>query len=107
MASIWQPDIAVAEKVLRAVVVYLFMLAAFRFTGKRQVGQLTPFDLVLLLIISNVVQNAIIGPDNSLGGGPPGAVVSLALDHALVELTVRAEPDRHLLAGQPHLPGLQ
>ncbi len=103
MASIWQPDIAVAEKVLRAVVVYLFMLAAFRFTGKRQVGQLTPFDLVLLLIISNVVQNAIIGPDNSLGGGLLGAVVILALNYAIVEVTYRSKRLRHLLEAQPTL----
>ncbi len=103
MASIWQPDIGVAEKVLRAVVVYLFMLAAFRFTGKRQVGQLTPFDLVLLLIISNVVQNAIIGPDNSLGGGLLGAVVILALNYAIVEVTYRSKRLRHLLEAQPTL----
>src|SRR2546422_10002312 len=103
MASIWQPDIAVAEKVLRAVVVYLFMLAAFRFTGKRQVGQLTPFDLALLLIISNVVQNAIIGPDNSLGGGLLGGVVILALNYAIVEVTFRSKRLRHLLAAPPTL----
>jgi len=69
MSSIWLPEISILEKVLRSVVVYLFLLAAFRFTGKRQIGQLTPFDLVVLLVISNVVQNAIIGPDNSLAGG--------------------------------------
>jgi len=59
---------------------YLFLLVAFRFTGKRQVGQLTPFDLVVLLIISNVVQNAVIGNDNSLGGGLVGAVTILVLN---------------------------
>src|SRR3989440_6730954 len=69
MTSLFVPEIGIWEKVLRSVVVYLFVLLAFRFTGKRQVGQLTPFDLVVLLIISNVVQNAVIGPDNSLGGG--------------------------------------
>ena len=79
LAGLLAPEVPVAEKIIRAVVVYLFLLAAFRFTGKRQVGQLTPFDLVVLLIISNVVQNAVIGPDNSLGGGLLGAVVILIL----------------------------
>src|SRR5438445_38911 len=103
MMSLFVPEIAILEKVLRSVVVYLFMLAAFRFTGKRQVGQLTPFDLVLLLIISNVVQNAIIGPDNSLGGGLLGAVVILALNYAIVEVTFRSRRLRHLLEAQPTL----
>ena len=61
MTQLFIPDIPVWEKIFRSVVVYLFILVAFRFTGKRQVGQLTPFDLVVLLILSNVVQNAVIG----------------------------------------------
>lgn len=68
MGHLWLPDIPVWEKILRSTVVYFFILIAFRFTGKRQVGQLSLFDLVVLLIISNVVQNAVIGNDNSLGG---------------------------------------
>src|SRR2546426_2564834 len=91
MMSLFVPEIAVLEKVLRSVVVYLFMLLAFRFTGKRQVGQLTPFDLVVLLVISNVVQNAVIGPDNSLGGGLLGAAVILGLNYLVVELTFRSK----------------
>ena len=83
MLQIFIPEISIAEKVLRSVVVYLFLLVAFRFTGKRQVGQLTPFDLVVLLIISNVIQNAVIGPDNSLGGGLLGAVTILGLNYAV------------------------
>ncbi len=97
------PDIPVWEKILRSVVIYLFILLAFRFTGKRQVGQLTPFDLVLLLIISNVVQNAVIGSDNSLGGGMIGAVTILALNWAVVEISYRFKPARRLLEGQPAL----
>lgn len=88
---------------MRSVVVYLFILLAFRFTGKRQVGQLTPFDLVVLLIISNVVQNAVIGPDNSLGGGLIGAVVILALNWAFVEITYRWKGARRWLEAQPTL----
>src|SRR5437899_4347002 len=70
MMSLFVPEIAVLEKVLRSVVVYLFVLLAFRFTGKRQVGQLTPFDLVVLLIISNVVQNAVIARQLARGRAP-------------------------------------
>jgi uncharacterized membrane protein YcaP (DUF421 family) len=101
MGHLWIPDIPVAEKVLRSVVVYLFILIAFRFTGKRQVGQLTPFDLVLLLIISNVVQNAVIGNDNSLGGGLLGAVVILALNWLVVEISYRSKFFRRTMEGSP------
>ena len=103
MEHLWLPDIPIWEKILRSGVIYLFILLAFRFTGKRQVGQLTPFDLVLLLIISNVVQNAVIGNDNSLGGGMIGAVTILALNYLVVALTYRFKPLRHIMAGEPTL----
>src|SRR2546422_982313 len=103
MMSLFVPEIGIWEKVLRSVVVYLFVLLAFRFTGKRQVGQLTPFDLVVLLIISNVVQNAVIGPDNSLGGGLLGAAVILGLNYAFVDLTFRSKRLRRLLEATPTL----
>ncbi len=103
MEHLWIPDIPVAEKILRSVVVYLFILLAFRFTGKRQVGQLTPFDLVLLLIISNVVQNAVIGNDNSLGGGLLGAVTILALNWGVVEISYRFKSLRRVMTGEPTL----
>src|SRR5438477_11722060 len=57
------------EFIVRAVVVYLFLLVLLRLTGKRQVGQLAPFDLVLLLVLSNAVQNSMNGGDNSITGG--------------------------------------
>ena len=103
MPGIFIPEISIAEKVLRSVVVYLFLLVAFRFTGKRQVGQLTPFDLVVLLIISNVVQNAVIGNDNSLGGGLIGAVAILALNYVVAEVAYRSKRARRLLESQPTL----
>lgn len=103
MANIFIPEISIAEKVLRSVVIYLFLLVAFRFTGKRQVGQLTPFDLVVLLIISNVVQNAVIGNDNSLGGGLVGAVTILVLNYAVAGVAYRSKRARRLLEAQPTL----
>ena len=103
MEHLWIPDIPLAEKILRSVVVYVFLLIAFRFTGKRQVGSMTPFDLVVLLIISNVVQNAVIGSDNSLGGGLIGAVAILMLNWGVVELTYRYKGARRVLEGEPSL----
>jgi uncharacterized membrane protein YcaP (DUF421 family) len=103
MSHLWIPDIPVWEKIVRSVVIYLFLLIAFRFTGKRQVGQLTPFDLIVLLIISNVVQNAVIGNDNSLGGGMLGAVVILVLNYGLVVFTSRSKSMRRMMTGEPTL----
>src|SRR4029450_353057 len=103
MASIWLPDVPVWEKVFRSLVVYLFLLLAFRLLGKRQVGQLTPFDLIVLLIISNVLQNAIIGPDNSLGGGLIRAAVVFLASDIVVEITFRSRRARRLLEAQPTL----
>ena len=103
MEHLWIPDIPVWEKILRSGVIYFFLLFAFRVTGKRQVGQLTPFDLVVILIISNVVQNAIIGPDNSLTGGLIGAAVVLAANYGFVDVTYRSKRLRRLLEAPPTL----
>jgi uncharacterized membrane protein YcaP (DUF421 family) len=72
-ATFWSdmmlPGVSIAEKILRPVLVYLFPVTAFRLAGKRGLAQLNPFDLVVVLTISNTVRNAIIGNDNSLLGG--------------------------------------
>lgn len=103
MFHLFIPDIPVLEKIFRSVVIYLFLLLAFRFTGKRQIGQLTPFDLIVLLIISNVVQNALIGNDNSLGGGMIGVVTLLVLNTLFVELAFRSKKARNFLEAKPTL----
>ena len=82
-------DVSVAEKVVRTIAVYLVVLVLLRVAGKRALAQLTAFDLVVLLLLSNVVQNAIIGPDNSLLGGAIGAAVLLGANYALVRSAVR------------------
>ena len=78
-ASIWQNmfgfEIPPTEKILRTLVVYLGLAVIMRLAGKRQLAQLNSFDLIVMLLVSNVVQNAIIGPDNSLAGGLLGAAV--------------------------------
>lgn len=99
--DIWIPDIPLFEKLIRSVVVYLFLLVAFRLAGKRQLGQMTAFDLVVLLIISNVVQNAVIGNDNSLGGGLFGAAVIFLLNAAVAWLTFRFKPIERLVEHTP------
>jgi uncharacterized membrane protein YcaP (DUF421 family) len=74
-----------AQEVLRTIAVYLFLVLALRLAGKRELAQLNSFDLVVLLL-SNTVQNAIIGPDNSLLGGLLGAGVLLAANYSTVRL---------------------
>jgi uncharacterized membrane protein YcaP (DUF421 family) len=99
--DIWIPDIPLLEKLIRSVVVYLFLLVAFRLAGKRQLGQMTAFDVVVLLIISNVVQNAVIGNDNSLGGGLFGATVIVLLNACVAWLTFRFKPIERLVEHTP------
>ena len=76
--------ISPAEKAVRTSVVYVALLVLLHLTGKRALAQLNSFDLVVLLLLSNVVQNAIIGNDNSLVGGLLGALILLAVNTALV-----------------------
>jgi len=79
----------IAEKILRPVVVYVFLVVGLRLAGKRELAQLNPFDLVVLLTISNTVQNAIIGDDNSVTGGIIGATTLLAVNYLVVRFLYR------------------
>jgi uncharacterized membrane protein YcaP (DUF421 family) len=74
----------VAEKMLRPVIVYFFLIGGLRIAGKRELAQLNPFDLVVLLTLSNTVQNAIIGEDNSVTGGLIGATTLLVVNYIVV-----------------------
>ena len=76
--------IPLAEKMIRTLGVYVFLLAGLRLAGKRELGQFNPFDLVVLLLLSNTLQNAIIGNDNSLSGGVIGATALLILNWVVV-----------------------
>jgi uncharacterized membrane protein YcaP (DUF421 family) len=87
--------IPIAEKILRPVVVYAFLVVGLRVAGKRELAQLNPFDLVVLLTISNTVQNAIIGDDNSVTGGIIGASTLLVVNYLVVRFLYRhADIDR-------------
>ena len=84
MLTSWHTILEIA---LRTSVVYVLVLVGIRLTGKREVGQMTPFDLTLLLLLSNSVQNAMTGPDTSLAGGAVAALVLLTLNFLLAEVS--------------------
>ena len=91
----------VAEKVLRPVIVYVFLVVLLRIFGKRELAQLNPFDLVVLLSLSNTVQNAIIGNDNSLTGGLIGAFTLLAVNYLVVRFLFRHRRLDQIFEGKP------
>ena len=76
--------VPIAEKILRPIIVYIFLILGLRLSGKRELAQLNPFDLIVLLTLSNTVQNAIIGNDNSVTGGIIGAASLLAINYLVV-----------------------
>src|ERR1035438_7297746 len=88
-SQIFAVGVPVAEKILRPVVVYAFLVVILRVFGKRELAQLNPFDLVVLLSLSNTVQNAIIGNDNSLTGGLIGAFTLLGVNYLVVRFLFR------------------
>jgi len=87
----------------RTAVIYAVVLAGVRLSGKREVGQMTPFDLTLLLLISNAVQNAMVGPDNSLLGGIAAAATLLILNYFVAEISGANRRFRKFVQGQPSL----
>ncbi len=89
--------------VLRTGVIYLLVLIGVRLSGKREVGQMTPFDLTLLLLLSNSVQNAMTGPDTSLAGGAVAASTLLILNYFVADVSGANRRFRRLIQGQPSL----
>jgi len=82
--DLFHVDVSILEKIVRTIAVYITVFLLLRFFGKRALAQFTAFDLIVLLLLSNVVQNAIIGPDNSYLGGAIGAFVLLVSNYLLV-----------------------
>ena len=99
--SFFIPEISIIEKIVRPLIIYFFLLIAFRLAGKRELGQMTPFDLIVLLTISNVLQNAMIGPDNSLTGGLIGGLALFCANGLVARLTVRFPGVARLFEGEP------
>src|SRR5271169_398258 len=97
--NLFHLDLTILEKVVRTVVVYFFLVGGLRLAGKRELAQLNPFDLVVLLTLSNALQNAIIGNDNSLLGGLVGAATLLALNHVVVRFLYDHEKIESVVGG--------
>ena len=95
--------IPVWEKIVRAAAVYVFLIVGLRLSGKRELAQLNPFDLVVLLTLSNTVQNAIIGDDNSLLGGFIGAAALMAINYLTVRFMFHHPRLERLVEGSPVL----
>src|SRR5438876_4962393 len=89
-----------AEKILRPTIVYVFIVVMLRICGKREMAQLNPFDLVVLLTLSNTVQNAIIGEDNSVTGGLLGATTLLAVNYLVIRFLYNHEKLDRLIEGE-------
>jgi uncharacterized membrane protein YcaP (DUF421 family) len=92
-----------AEIMVRTGCIYLLVLVGVRVTGKREVGQMTPFDLTLLLLLSNAVQNAMTGSDTSLAGGGVAAVTLLVLNYVVAEISGTNRRFRKIVQGSPSL----
>src|SRR5438477_9237311 len=90
----------VLEKMLRPMFIYFFLLIGLRLAGKRELAQLNPFDFIVLMTLSNTVQNAIIGDDNTVVGGMIGASALLAVNYAVVRSVRSSKRLQHLLAGK-------
>jgi uncharacterized membrane protein YcaP (DUF421 family) len=105
MSAMWNDlmhlQISAGDKIVRTVVVYAALALILRVVGRRDLAQLNAFDLVVMLLLSNVVQNAIIGPDNSLLGGLLGAVVLVAVNAVMDRLAQRWDWLGVLLEGRP------
>jgi uncharacterized membrane protein YcaP (DUF421 family) len=95
------PGLPVLEKILRPVIVYIALVVLLRVFGKRELAQLNPFDLVVLLSLSNTVQNAIIGEDNTVSGGLVGAVALLAANYFVVRFMFKHRRLDQMLEGDP------
>jgi uncharacterized membrane protein YcaP (DUF421 family) len=89
--------------VVRTAIIYIAVLIGMRISGKRQIGQMTPFDLVLLLLIANAVQNAMTGPDTSLIGGLAAAATLLVLNTVISRLALRNKRVHSIVEGNPTL----
>jgi uncharacterized membrane protein YcaP (DUF421 family) len=106
-AALWRdlfhPDISLLEKIVRPILVYAFLVISLRLAGRRELAQLNPFDLVVLLTLANTVQNAIIGADNSVLGGMIGATTLLTVNYFVVRFLYSHEAIERRVEGGPEL----
>jgi uncharacterized membrane protein YcaP (DUF421 family) len=98
-ADMFVLGLPIAEKIARPIIVYVFLIVGLRLAGRRELAQLNPFDLVVLLTISNTVQNAIIGEDNSVTGGIIGAATLLVVNYGVVKFLYSHEKLDRIIEG--------
>jgi uncharacterized membrane protein YcaP (DUF421 family) len=103
MPSLPEIGSGLPEVILRTAIVYLFLIAAIRISGKREVGQMSVLELVVLLVISDAVQNSMVGENTTLWGGLVAVVTLLALDLGLKTLAGRSKRVRAVIKGEPRL----
>src|SRR5215210_6276679 len=101
LQDLFVPGTSLAEKIVRPVAVYIFLVIILRVGGRRELGQMNAFDLVVLLTLSNTVQNAIIGNDNSLLGGVIGATTLVAVNLLVARVLYRHPHLDQRIAGEP------
>jgi uncharacterized membrane protein YcaP (DUF421 family) len=99
----WNMSIHWSEFIARAALVYIFLIVILRISGKRQVGQLAPFDLVLLLVLSNAVQNSMNGGDNSVTGGIITATTLVAMNWLVSYATYKSKFLEGIIEGRPQV----
>lgn len=102
-SSMWAMSLQWWEFIVRALLVYSFLIIMLRLTGKRQIGQLAPFDLVLLLVLSNALQNSMNGGDNSVLGGFISALTLIALNALIGYLTYKSKAIEGFIEGHPRV----
>jgi uncharacterized membrane protein YcaP (DUF421 family) len=95
--------VPLVEKIFRTIIVYFALMLGLRVSGKRELAQLNPFDLIVLLMLSNTVQNAIIGDDNTVTGGILGAVTLLSVNYLIVRLVYRSPALQRIFEGEPEV----
>src|SRR5262245_4385402 len=100
-ADMFRLTLPVLEKIIRPWVIYVFLIVGLRLAGKRELAQINTFDLVVLLMLSNTVQNAIIGDDNSVTGGVIGAASLMVLNYLVVRFLFRRTKLDRFLEGSP------
>src|SRR5712671_7468241 len=100
-AHLFTVPIPLIEKIIRPIIIYAFLVILLRVFGKRELAQLNPFDLVVLLSLSNTVQNAIIGDDNSISGGMIGAITLLVTNYLVVRYLFRHRRLDQMMEGKP------
>src|SRR5436190_16611979 len=99
----WPLSLAWWELIARGVIVYALLIVLLRLTGKRQIGQMAPFDLVLLLVLSNAVQNAMNGGDNSITAGALSAATLVGINYLVGLATFKSKRLEALIEGRPQI----